>query len=211
MTATESIYTFTEDFDVTPSVQADFDKNGYIIVRFVSYGLLFYQRSLLDSEEVKLMKEALESDEGIIRYAFSREDGEGGKSRMVLWNQPGNDITGAMARCEKVAGTMEKIQKFLPLMHVELEPGDALFFHCNLLHRSEQNHSDKRRWAFLVAYNRASNNPVIEHHHPRYTPMAKVPNTAIKKCTTATDLTGKDFFDPAKDISLKRVFKKTQR
>ncbi|XP_078580691.1 ectoine dioxygenase-like isoform X1 [Branchiostoma floridae x Branchiostoma japonicum] len=95
---TESIYPFTEDFDVTPSVQADFDKNGYIIVR-----------SLLDSEEVKLLKDALESDEGIIRYAFGRDDGEGGRSRMVLWNQPGNDITGVMARCEKVAGTMEKL------------------------------------------------------------------------------------------------------
>eukprot|EP00058_Branchiostoma_floridae_P027470 XP_002612961.1 hypothetical protein BRAFLDRAFT_74746 [Branchiostoma floridae] len=114
----------------------------------------------------------------------------------------------ANSKADQKAGN---IQKFLPLVHVELEPGDALFFHCNLLHRSEQNHSDKRRWAFLVAYNRATNNPVIEHHHPCYVPMAKVSNTAIKKCKTATDLTGKDFFDPAKDISLKRVFKKTQR
>eukprot|EP00058_Branchiostoma_floridae_P027472 XP_002612963.1 hypothetical protein BRAFLDRAFT_74748 [Branchiostoma floridae] len=243
---TESIYPFTEDFDVTPSVQADFDKNGYIIVR-----------SLLDSEEVKLLKDALESDEGIIRYAFGRDDGEGGRSRMVLWNQPGNDITGVMARSEKVAGTMEKllggevyhyhtklmmkdartggafvwhqdygywyengcifpdmgtvfialdqatqengclkVQKFLPLVHVELEPGDALFFHCNLLHRSEQNHSDKRRWAFLVAYNRASNNPVIEHHHSRYVPMAKVANSVIKTCATPIDPDEKDIWDP---------------
>ncbi|XP_078662035.1 L-proline trans-4-hydroxylase-like isoform X2 [Branchiostoma floridae x Branchiostoma belcheri] len=285
---TESVYTFTEDFDVTPNVQADFDKNGYIIVR-----------SLLDQEEIKLLKDALESDEGLMRHAFCRDDGEGGKSRLVLWNQPGNDITGVMARCEKVAGTMEKllggevyhyhtklmmkeartggafvwhqdygywyengcifpdmgtvfialdqatqengclkvipgsqrvgridhvrvgdqvgadvervteVRKFLPLAHVEMEPGDALFFHCNLLHRSEQNHSDHRRWAFLVAYNRASNNPVMEHHHPRYTPMAKVPNTAIKECTTATEIAGKDFFDPATEVSLKKVTEKT--
>ncbi|XP_019630088.1 PREDICTED: uncharacterized protein LOC109474256 isoform X2 [Branchiostoma belcheri] len=285
---TESIYTCTEDFDVTPNVQADFDKNGYILVR-----------SLLDQEEIKLLKDALESDEGLMRHAFCRDDGEGGKSRLVLWNQPGNDITGVMARCEKVAGTMEKllggevyhyhtklmmkeartggafvwhqdygywyengcifpdmgtvfialdqatqengclkvipgsqrvgridhvrvgdqvgadvervteVRKFLPLAHVEMEPGDALFFHCNLLHRSEQNHSDHRRWAFLVAYNRASNNPVMEHHHPRYTPMSKVPNTAIKECTTATEIAGKDFFDPASEVSLKKVTEKT--
>ena len=62
----------------------------------------------------------------------------------------------------------------LPLVHVELEPGDALFFHCNLLHQSDQNSSDRRRWAFLIAYNRASNNPVFEHHHPQYTPLVKV-------------------------------------
>ena len=40
--------------------------------------------------------------------------------------------------------------------------------------RSEQNHSGRRRWAYLVAYNTKSNNPVIEHHHPRYTPLDKV-------------------------------------
>ena len=42
----------------------------------------------------------------------------------------------------------------LDLAYVEMEPGDALFFHCNLLHKSEQNNTDQRRWAFLVAYNR---------------------------------------------------------
>ena len=35
----------------------------------------------------------------------------------------------------------------LPLVHVEMEPGDALFFHSNLLHRSDQNRRDHPRWA----------------------------------------------------------------
>lgn len=52
--------------------------------------------------------------------------------------------------------------------------GDALFFHSNLLHNSAPNQSPHRRWAFLCAYNRASNNPVYEHHHPQYTPLTKV-------------------------------------
>ena len=52
--------------------------------------------------------------------------------------------------------------------------GDALFFHSNLLHTSARNDSDMRRWAFLIAYNRASNNPIIKHHHPRYTPLHRV-------------------------------------
>ena len=46
--------------------------------------------------------------------------------------------------------------------------GDALFFHSNLLHTSNANDSQYRRWAFLCAYNRKSNNPIIEHHHPQY-------------------------------------------
>ena len=65
-------------------------------------------------------------------------------------------------------------RKVLPLVQVELDSGDALFFHCNVLHQSDQNNSDRRRWAFLIAYNRASNPPVIKHHHPQYTPLVKV-------------------------------------
>lgn len=52
--------------------------------------------------------------------------------------------------------------------------GDALFFHSNLLHTSGPNNSDLRRWAFLMAYNTKSNNPVIPHHCPQYTPLIKV-------------------------------------
>ena len=53
-------------------------------------------------------------------------------------------------------------------------PGDALFFHSNVLHTSDQNNSDMRRWAFLCSYNRRDNNPIIKHHHPQYTPLKKV-------------------------------------
>ena len=60
-----------------------------------------------------------------------------------------------------------------------MEAGDALFFHCNVLHRSDKNDSDRRRWAFLIAYNRASNNPVYPHHHPQYTKLEKVNYTRI--------------------------------
>ncbi len=37
-------------------------------------------------------------------------------------------------------------------VYVELQPGDTLFFHGNLLHKSDQNHSAIPRYAFLVAY-----------------------------------------------------------
>ncbi|KAI8482982.1 hypothetical protein Bbelb_392820 [Branchiostoma belcheri] len=91
--------------------------------------------SLLDQEEIKLLKDALESDEGLMRHAFCRDDGEGGKSRLVLWNQPGNDITGVMARCEKVAGTMEKLlggevyHYHTKLMMKEARTGGAFVWH----------------------------------------------------------------------------------
>jgi len=68
----------------------------------------------------------------------------------------------------------------LPLVYVEAEPGDALFFHCNLLHRSDQNLADYPRWSLICCYNAARNDPYKESKHPRYSPLAKVPSDAIR-------------------------------
>ena len=76
---------------------------------------------------------------------------------------------------------VDEIKKRLELVYVEMAPGDTLFFHCNLLHRSDQNHSDQPRWSMICCYNAARNNPYKESHHPRYTPLHKVPDTAIKE------------------------------
>lgn len=98
------------------------------------------------------------------------------------------------------------LEEKLPLDFVELEPGDAVFFHCNLLHRSENNASDNRRWAFLIAYNKASNNPVRKHHHALYAPIQKVPDEAIElynKCDKyrydPENAANKEFMDPRDD------------
>jgi ectoine hydroxylase len=85
---------------------------------------------------------------------------------------------------EQAGANMERVNevvKRLPLVFVEMEPGDALFFHCNLLHRSDQNRSEKPRWSMICCYNAARNNPYKESHHPRYTPLHKVPDSEIKK------------------------------
>ena len=74
---------------------------------------------------------------------------------------------------------VNEILKRLPLVHVEMEPGDTLFFHANLLHRSDQNHSDNPRWSMICCYNAARNDPYKESHHPRYTRLEKVPDSAI--------------------------------
>ena len=76
---------------------------------------------------------------------------------------------------------VHEAQKRLALVHVEMDPGDVLFFHSNLLHRSDQNRSDKPRWAMICCYNAKHNDPYKEAHHPRYTPLHKVPDSAIKE------------------------------
>ncbi|WAR30858.1 hypothetical protein MAR_033400 [Mya arenaria] len=46
------------------------------------------------------------------RKLFSNKevaDGEGGEAHMVFWQHPGSDVTGMVGRCEKVAGTCDKL------------------------------------------------------------------------------------------------------
>lgn len=73
-----------------------------------------------------------------------------------------------------------EIMKVLDLVYCELEPGDALFFHCNLLHRSDRNRSDMRRWMLLDCYNTRHNSPfkVVVPGTP-YRPIKKIPDDGI--------------------------------
>jgi ectoine hydroxylase len=83
------------------------------------------------------------------------------------------DQTGADP--ERVAAARERLE----LVHCELEPGSAIFFHSNLLHRSDQNKSEHPRWAFICCYNAARNDPYKESRHPRYTPLDKWPDDRV--------------------------------
>jgi len=86
-------------------------------------------------------------------------------------------LTGDQAGADQ--GRVDEILKRLERVHVEMEPGDAMFFHANLLHRSDQNRSDHARWAMICCYNARSNDPYKDSHHPRFTPLTKVPDAAI--------------------------------
>ena len=75
-------------------------------------------------------------------------------------------------RVEAAAQACERV-------YVELEPGSAVMFHCNTLHRSDQNTSDDPRWAFICCYNAARNDPYKESKHPSYSPLQKWPRERI--------------------------------
>ncbi|MGJ8692117.1 MAG: phytanoyl-CoA dioxygenase family protein [Thalassotalea sp.] len=68
--------------------------------------------------------------------------------------------------------------KHLELVYVELAPGDTLFFHCNLLHKSNQNTSDHARWSMISAFNALSNQP-FEENESVYYPLNRVDDDAI--------------------------------
>jgi ectoine hydroxylase len=88
-------------------------------------------------------------------------------------------LTGEQAGADQER--VNEILKKLEIVYVEMEPGDTVFFHANLLHRSDQNRSEHPRWSMICCYNAARNNPYKESHHPRYTPLTKVPDAEIKK------------------------------
>jgi len=89
-----------------------------------------------------------------------------------------------------------------PLVRFDAEPGDAMFFHCNTLHSSDPNRSDRPREVLLCAYNTAANDPVIEHHHPRYRKLDVVDDSELAKRGLVLGKADREFLDPADDESI---------
>jgi ectoine hydroxylase-related dioxygenase (phytanoyl-CoA dioxygenase family) len=69
---------------------------------------------------------------------------------------------------------VEAITKRLPIEYVEMRPGDGLFFHGNLLHRSDQNTSPNPRWSLICCYNTKGNDPYKQSRHPNYSPLHRI-------------------------------------
>jgi ectoine hydroxylase-related dioxygenase (phytanoyl-CoA dioxygenase family) len=56
---------------------------------------------------------------------------------------------------EQVGADMVMVEnslKTMELVYCDLKPGDAVFFHSNLLHRSEANLSDYPRWSIISCF-----------------------------------------------------------
>ena len=242
------------------------------VARFQSDGYLL-KPALFDAEEAALMRDALAHDAGIgdRRNTMAMRDADGSVTTTVLWTDPGDDLFGAIARCERVVGGAERLlggevyhyhskltlkapetggawnwhQDYgywyfngnlfpdmlsvfvaidpatrengclqvirgsarmgrldhelvggqltadpdrvahaierLEVVSCEMAAGDALFLHCNTLHGSSKNRSKRSRNVLLCCYNAARNDPYKDHHMPRYTPLQKLPDSAVKE------------------------------
>jgi hypothetical protein len=99
---------------------------------------------------------------------------------------------------------VDEALKRLELIYCEMEPGDTIFFHSNLLHRSDQNKSPNPRWSLICCYNAARNDPYKESHHPRYTKLNKVDDNKIKEVGMKRfedSFSDVNFLDPDRDHS----------
>ena len=271
----------------TPEQRAAYERDGFVLIR-----------SLFDTEEIGLLRGAIETDPQLHASLYDRNDASGKATRMATWNHPGDSVYGLAARSHRVVDTMEEMLggevyhyhskltakeprdggawewhqdygywyhngcvfpymasvmvaldkttrengclqvirgshhagrvehgvlpgqqvgadprrveemlKSLELVYAEMEPGDGLFFHANVMHRSDQNRSENRRGTVLFCYNAARNNPYLEHHHPQYTPLHKVDDDAIKAAGIKHADSSDDYF--RKNFSNPPELKKT--
>lgn len=238
--------------------------------RYREEGFLIVEK-LFDGEEIEIVKQAAKADRTIEQQALSRNDGEGGVTKLRLWNEAGEDLYGLIARSPRIVDRMEQLLdgevyyyhskmnfkepyvggawawhqdygywynngclwplmasclisidpatrangclqvlkgshhigrvdhgkvgdqtgadpervaeacKKLELVYCETPPGAAIFFHCNLLHRSDQNTSPDPRWSYICCYNAARNNPYKESKHPMYHPLVKSDDAAVRR------------------------------
>lgn len=238
------------------------------LARYAADGFLIV-RGLFSAEEIRLLGDTARSDHALDQAAVARDDGEGNRVRLSLWNHPGDGIYGLVARCRRIVDSVEQLiggevyhyhskmilkdartggawawhqdygywyqngvlfpdlcsvmiavdaatrengclevlrgshrmgrinhiltgdqagadrervaeaEKRLEKVYCVMEPGDAVFFHANTLHGSGPNHSEHPRWAMICCYNAAANDPYKESHHPGYTPLHKVDDSAV--------------------------------
>lgn len=247
---------------------------------YLERGFLMF-RELFSPQEIDALRIRAKSDRAMDEHAYGRNDGEGGKIRLSLWNQPGDGIYGAFARSrrmvtiaqvllgdepyhyhskmimkdarvggawawhqdygywyhnavlkpdlvsafvavdaatrengclqvipgshrygrvehvttgEQAGADPERVEQILQReerVFAEMEPGDVIFFHANLLHRSDQNLSDRPRWSMVCCYNAKENEPYQQSRHPGYSPISIVEDTDV--LSFDGDETGQDW------------------
>jgi len=263
---------------------AKFHQDGYVFVE-----------QFLDAEETQLLQTAARGDDVMNSHTMKIMDAAGRRTNLSLWNHPGDDIYGMIARSHKMVDTVEQLlgdevyhyhsklsakqpkvggawewhqdygywyqngclfpdmlsvfiaidpctkengcmqvlrgsqrlgriehnfageqtgadlerveqaKKRLELVYCEMEPGTALFFHGNTLHTSEANLCDQPRWGLICCYNTKHNDPYKEHHHPGYTPLKKVPDSAIKEVGAKTMDAATQFLKQEEDGTSRKI------
>ena len=137
---------------------------------------------------------------GSVMVALDRATRENGCLQVLRGSHHAGRVNHGVLPGEQVgadAARVAQMLKSMELVYAEMEPGDGLFFHANLMHRSDQNRSPDRRWTVLFCFNAARNNPFLEHHHPQYTPLVKVPDSAVREAGIKLSVAGVDAFRKA--------------
>ncbi len=91
-----------------------------------------------------------------------------------------HETTGEQSGADQ--GRVDDALRLMELVYCEMDSGDAVFFHCNTLHSSDQNNSDHPRWAMVCCYSRIGNDSPRDPLHPEpLSPIKIVPDSAIRE------------------------------
>src|SRR5436309_469690 len=76
----------------------DFERRGFVLLR-----------GLFDREECELLLDGLSIETGNHENALARRDGEGGVTRLKVWNQAGDDLFGLVGRLPRMVDPVEQV------------------------------------------------------------------------------------------------------
>lgn len=76
--------------------------------RFREDGMLL-KRGYFDAEEIALLRRAIGKDDSLQANMVEIPDPEWVKTELVVWNHPGDDLFGAVARCARIVEAMESM------------------------------------------------------------------------------------------------------
>jgi len=139
-----------------------------------------------------------------VMIALTHADQENGCLQVIRGSHKLGRVNHGFAG-EQVGADMTMVNNALQsmdLIYCEIEPGDALFFHSNLMHRSEANLSDKPRWSLISCYNAQSNLAYAETSTSWRIPVDIVPDHAITEWN-AIPFENADFLKKENDPALK--------
>ena len=75
-----------------------FDRDGFVV-----------KRGFFTPDEIGAVINAFQVDEAIHKRAYGVDDGQGGATEIALWNDPGEDSFGALARSERLVRAVESL------------------------------------------------------------------------------------------------------
>src|SRR3990172_4482110 len=75
-----------------------FQRDGYVAIA-----------GLFDKEEMDLLLATAKGDRELEKNSYGRKDAAGGVSKLALWNHPGDDLYGLIARSHRVVDSMGRL------------------------------------------------------------------------------------------------------
>jgi hypothetical protein len=83
---------------LSPEQVASYHRDGYLLFP-----------AMFDADEIGFLLRTARQERELSEHSFGKDDGEGGRVRLLLWNHPGEGIYGMFARCRRIVESCEQI------------------------------------------------------------------------------------------------------